>query len=316
MATKNEESPKSEKSIAVPVSLIFNPTYLHDFYKLPADPIRYWADQGVHIRRCIGEGAFAAAYEGYYDKNAKLPAGKEKFRGKEFAVKVHHVGYHPYVPGMPNKDKIDSETQSEIDFANRTDLIHPNIIAFHFTAQYPIDAKTVCDHVFIFMERAMFPMQDLLNMLMKMKTRLPTSVGVRWIRCIAAGVRHLHSIGLAHNDLHSYNIFVFGDAQPDGNDFRLRNIVVKVADFGKCSDISKESAEGKASKVENDIQRLCLMFISMCDRIAFTEETRQRCVDLFNRCYQKQISFDEMLKGPDMSAPTEPEEWTILVNAI
>ena len=316
MAEQSATTSKDEQKLSIPVSTIFNPIYTHDLYKLPAEPIKYWLEQGIHIRRCIGEGAFAAAYEGYYEKNAKLPAGKEKFCGKDFAVKVHHVGYHPYVPGMPNKDKIDEETMNEMAFANRTDLVHPNIIEFHFTAQYPLNPQTVCDHVFIFMERAMFPLQELLNVLMKMKAQVPSSVGIHWIRSMASGIQHLHSIGLAHNDLHSYNIFVFGDAQPDGNCFKLKNIQVKLADFGKCTDISKESEAGKATKIQKDIERLCLMFISICDRISFTEEVRKHCVDLFNQCYQQKISFSDLLKSKPLSPPKEADDWTIFVAAV
>ena len=271
MAEQSATTSKDEQKLSIPVSTIFNPIYTHDLYKLPAEPIKYWLEQGIHIRRCIGEGAFAAAYEGYYEKNAKLPAGKEKFCGKDFAVKVHHVGYHPYVPGMPNKDKIDEETMNEMAFANRTDLVHPNIIEFHFTAQYPLNPQTVCDHVFIFMERAMFPLQELLNVLMKMKAQVPSSVGIHWIRSMASGIQHLHSIGLAHNDLHSYNIFVFGDAQPDGNCFKLKNIQVKLADFGKCTDISKESEAGKALKSRKTSKDFVL-----CSYLFATESRSQK----------------------------------------
>jgi serine/threonine protein kinase len=304
---------ESESILTIPISTIYRPTYAHAFYKLPDQTIKYWDNLGIRIGRCLGEGAFATAYEGKYGDKAKLPEGKDQYLGKDFAVKVIHVGYHPFVPGSPYMDKVDDETKNELNIANRKDLIFENIIQFHFTAEYPPNENPPL-HVFIFMEKAMFPLQDLFNCLIKMRTQVPSSRGLKWMVGIINAVIHLHSLQIIHSDLHSFNIFVTGDSQNQiGNSFRFQNIDVKIADFGKAIDVSKDKDSQKSHKKSQEMERLCLTLITICNLIEFSEDIKKKVVNSLNEVYQKKISVDRLLKSPEFECPKKIDEWTIFI---
>ena len=271
----------NELEVNIPITCLIKDKYKDKKYDLPVGPLSYLYRNGIHVHSCIGDGYFSAAYEGRYTEKAKLPTGCEKYLGKEFAVKIHHIGYHPYIPGAPNKEKIDRQTLNEIHFSKRTDIVHPNLIRFHFTFEYPEKSTTVCDHVFMFMEKAMFPLQDLINCLIRLRATVPVSVGLRWMRDLYSGLIHLHSLGIAHNDLHSYNVFVFGDCgQQIGSDFRYTNIVLKIADYGESVDTSKFKPKEAERLYEFDLEDLCSRcFIPLCQVIAFNERDRNMLVD-------------------------------------
>ncbi len=96
---------------------------------------------------------------------------RDQYLDKSFAVKVIHVGYHSFVFGALYKYKVDDETKNELNIANRKDLIFQNIIQLHFTAEYPPNENPPL-HVFIFMEKSMFLLQDLFNCLIKMQAQV------------------------------------------------------------------------------------------------------------------------------------------------
>ncbi len=72
-----------------------------------------------------------------------------------------------------------------------TELYKPH---FHYRDRnkYPPDENPPL-HVFIFMEKAMFPLQDLFNCLIKMRAQVPSSRGLEWMVGIISAVIHLHS---------------------------------------------------------------------------------------------------------------------------
>jgi serine/threonine protein kinase len=97
---------------------------------------------------------------------------------------------------------------------------------------------------------------------------------------IIHAVIHLHNLQIMHSDLHSFNIFVNGDSQNQiGNIFRFQNIDVKIADFGKAIDVSKGIDSQKSLKKSQQMERLCLTLITICNLIDFSEDSKKKVVD-------------------------------------
>ncbi len=173
---------------------------------------------------------------------------RDQYLDKDFAVKVIHVGYHPFVSGTPHMGKVDHETKNELNFANRKHLIFENIIKFHFTAEYPINENPPL-HVFIFYGESDISITRLIQLSHQNESSSSVFKGLKWMVGIIRAVIHLHSLHIIHSDLHSFNIFVTGDSQNQiGNSFRFQNIDAKIADFGKAIDVSKEKDLRKVKK--------------------------------------------------------------------
>ncbi len=95
-----------------------------------------------------------------------------------------------------------------------------------------------------------------------------------WIICA------VHSLQIIHSDLHSFNIFVNGDSQNQiWNSSRFQNIDVKIADLGKAIDVSKEKDSQKSLKKSQEMKRLCLTSITICNLIDFSEDIKKKFVD-------------------------------------
>jgi serine/threonine protein kinase len=97
---------------------------------------------------------------------------------------------------------------------------------------------------------------------------------------IICAVIHLHSLQIIHSDLHSFNIFVNRYSQNQiWNSSRFQNIDVKIADFGKAIDVSKEKDSQKSLKKSQEMKRLCLTSITICNLFDFSEDIKKKFVD-------------------------------------
>jgi hypothetical protein len=119
---------------------------------------------------------------------------------------------------------------------------------------------------------------------------------------------------IIHSDLHTFNIFVTGDSQNQiGNSFCFQNIDLKIADFGKAIDISKGKESQKSLKKSQQMERLRLTLITICNLIDFSEDSAKKVVNSLNEVYQKKISVDRLLKSPEFECPKKIDEWTIFI---
>lgn len=150
------------------------------------------------VIKVIGKGAFATVYH-----------GKERKRGGEVAIKEIDI------EGASE----DERAAVDAEIAAIKSLRHRHIITY--IESYKFDRK-----VYIILEYASL---GSIRQLYLAKGKLRESESLRYAKQIAAGLQHLHSLGIAHRDIKCANCLLTEDG------------AVKLSDFGSSKQISSDS---------------------------------------------------------------------------